>query len=286
MIADVEAGSAAAQRTAMRAVTHLRNPSQRESEDTRLLLSAGLDIIKRGWRHRTSDGQQVIRFEWPTKDDVIREFNRRNNREATRGLFDARWRTGGDYAADLLAWSLDEAQWGAHYAVSQRAATAATSGVPASRWARDIARQDLDALLTATSFRIKLMVCGLADPDPKIKAVLADFYDASVQWWSNVYVETLAVAGRRLRPDVSSCTFAMWMTALEEGLSVRYLANPDSFTDDVDGLAEALALGALAMFIGASSTDERPAPLGDYSDAQMYPKHLWGATAARGGEQH
>jgi hypothetical protein len=68
-----------------------------------------------------------------------------------------------------------------------------------------------------------------------------------------VYEEILSAAGRRLRDEVDLVTFAMSMTALEEGLALRYLANPEAFKSDLTVAAKALSVGALALLAGASS---------------------------------
>jgi len=150
------------------------------------------------------------------------------------------------YYADLFAWALHQGQWAAHKQVASMAASAlAKEGTAFDEVAHHIALTDMKVLLGAPTFRIKLLVCAMKQLDPSFKSVLSSYYGAANAWWGSVYEEILSAAGRRLRDEVDLVTFAMSMTALEEGLALRYLGNPEAFKSDLTVAAKALSVGAL-----------------------------------------
>jgi len=160
-------------------------------------------------------------------------------------------------------------QWAAHRRIAATAAAVLTDTDTFSTAARHIALADLNVLLGATSFRIKLLICAMRRVDPGMRQALADFYTAANAWWGEVYEQILGSGGLVLRPDVELHTFTMLMTALEEGLAVRFLAHPESFGHRVEEVAEALTVGALALIGGASTEKGDSTGLRAFTDARM-----------------
>jgi hypothetical protein len=252
------------------ALMHLRRPhTQRDHEDTQRLLVAGLELITEGMGDGDAGGTWSMTFRWPTRAQVVRRYNEKTGLRMSKAVFEDRWRTGEDFSADLLGWAMHKGQWAAHREIAATAAAMMTDTETFAAVARHIALADVKVLLGATTFRIKLLTCSMRRVDPGIRQALAEFYIAANRWWGEVYEQILGSSGLVLRPDVELRTFAMLMTALEEGLVIRFLAHPESFGHRVEEVAEALTTGALALLGGASTDEADVIGLREFTDARM-----------------
>jgi hypothetical protein len=250
------------------ALVHLRRPhTQRGQQDTRLLLEAGLELVTEGLGER--EGHAVMRFPWPTRAQVVERYNAKTGLRMSKAVFEDRWATAENYNADLLSWATHRGQWATHQRIARGAAAALTDTTAFSAVAANIALADLKVLLAATSFRIKLMVCAMHRVDPAVQRALADFYDAANSWWGEVYQQILSGRGLILRPDVDLRTFTVLMTAMEEGLAVRFLAHPESFGNSIETVAGTLTTGALALVAGAATSCADGTSLRDFTDSRM-----------------
>jgi hypothetical protein len=243
---------------ALGALRHLRREEQRFQEDTLRFLEVGLDLVTRAFAQPVSRGGALLRFQWPTQDQVVRAYHHRYGSRTAKGALRDRWPTAGEYAADLLAWALHPAQWSAHRDIADSAPATLSAYDSFSEAAALLGHQDILRLLEEPSFRIKLLMCVLSEKDEPVRDALALFYRGSLEWWSPVYAARASLAGLRLRSGVTAESLAMALTALEEGLAVRYLADAGSFRD-VSHLAEVFGSAALAVMLGAVATasDER-----------------------------
>lgn len=265
--ADAEASSA--DDDPMAVLSRLRRPhTQRQNEDTRRLLEVGLELLNETLDERPEQGQPVS-FRWPSKERVVERFNDRTGLQMSRAVLDDRWATTGDFAADLFAWALHRSQWSAHRTIAENAMAVIANTGALSAGARELARKDMTALLGAPIFRIKLLLCAVSSVEPPFATPMEDFYAAAIDWWGTVYAAILTAGDRRLRPDVDPRTFAMLMTAMEEGLALQLRAAPQLFANGLDSAAEALALGALGLFAGMTTDRDDNTNLTDYVDAQF-----------------
>ncbi len=210
-----------------------------------------------------------MKLPWPTRAEVVKRYNRRTGLRRSKAVFEDRWVTGDAFNADLLAWAVHEGQWKDHRRVAAAADSGLTDTTSFSAVAQQIALADVKVLLADTTLRVKLMICAMHRVDPRMRPALAYFYAQANTWWSVVYQRILAASGLSLRPDVDLETFAMLMTAMEEGLVVRFLAHPESFGDRVDKVAEVLTIGSLALAHGAVTGIGDCTALRDFTDARM-----------------
>ncbi|MFI6485520.1 hypothetical protein ACIBH1_46960 [Nonomuraea sp. NPDC050663] len=254
---------------AMAAVTHLRRPgTQQGQHDTLLLLGVGLDLIGQA----LAQDSYGLTFTWPSRAQLIKKYNMVTGLRASKGLFEDRWATMGDYYADLFAWALHPAQWVRHQQVAEKATANLRTAPSFSATARHAALLDIQALTQATSFRIKLVLCATHPIAPAHRAALRPFYQAARDWWSVVYEAVLNGSRRALRPDVPMAEFVAMMTAIEEGLVLHYLSSPQSFDRSMERLAEILATGAMALILGASAPEGDAEPLSTLCDRLLsYP---------------
>jgi hypothetical protein len=254
------------------ALKHLRRPrTQRRQTETRQLLAAGLRLATEALSRQGSAVDGPVDFRWPSRKQIIDQFNRDTGLRMSKAVLEDRWATMADYYADLFIWSLHQTQWSDHQRVAVAAAPALVNAESFSAVARQVATDDLAVLLAGPSFRMKLLVCATFSATSPFHPVIADFYQAANDWWSIVYQRILDSAGLRLRPGIELASFAMLMTGLEEGLALRLLAHPPSFPQGLHEAAELLAVGALAMLHGAAVEPDKAATLFDAIDARMSP---------------
>ncbi|WP_123666220.1 hypothetical protein [Actinocorallia herbida] len=235
------------------ALRHLQPRPSLPDDKTRLLLEAGLEAVTAAFQDRPQSQEMPLAVVWPSQDSVMERYRERvGDRRVTRAVMEYRWKCMPDFYADLFAWALHPS----HYAVEQQLSQEAPGVVEAVPDFGDaafrIARADLDTVFGTPILRIKLLIC-VSHPVPKaFDESLARFYEAATTWWSGAYASVIAAMGLELRPEIPLRTFATLMTAIEEGLALRYLARPAEFGHDLDALADTLAKGALALLKGST----------------------------------
>src|SRR3954468_12629153 len=144
------------------ALMHLRRPhTQREHDDTRLLLEAGLELVTEGLGDRDGRVTATMRFPWPTRAQVVERYNEKAGLRMSKAVFEDRWATGEDFSADLLAWAMHRGQWAAHQRIADTAGSMLADTAAFAAVAGHIALADLKVLLGATTFRVKLMICAM-----------------------------------------------------------------------------------------------------------------------------
>jgi hypothetical protein len=200
---------------------------------------------------------------------VVDRYNHKTGLRMSKAVFEDRWVTGLDYSADLLGWALHRGQWVKHRELASSSARALTGAESFSSTVHDIALADFKILLESTSFRIKLMICAMHVDDRRLRRALADFYGAANDWWAPVYQQILGSAGITLPADIDVPTFTILLTAIEEGLALRFLAHPESFDHNVEKVGEIFTSGALALLAGASRMSDESTTLRELVDARM-----------------
>lgn len=247
------------------ALSRLKRPhTQRGNSDTRLLLEAGLELLNEALDKASSAGK-LATFRWPSRKQVVKRFNRHTGLQMSKAVFDDKWASAGDFATDLIAWALHRSQWSTHRTVAA-SAMAEIAAVGLAAGARKLATNDMAILVGAPSFRIKLLICALSSDGSSLREPIEDFYRAAIDWWGTVYRQIFRAGNRCLRPDVDLPTFAILMTAMEEGLALRLRAAPELFDEGIDSAASMLALGALGLFIGMTADPSDSATLATCAD--------------------
>ncbi|GAA1126735.1 hypothetical protein GCM10009663_76170 [Kitasatospora arboriphila] len=250
----------------MDALTRLRNPAtQRTDPKTQWLLEAGLAAISTSFKEKRTPAALPLNVVWPTQERVIACYReQRGDPKATRGLLDHRWRTMSDYYFDLLAWALHPGHYASHRGMAQDAARHVVGAGDLSVVARGIALAELADVFASPIFRMKLLICVMEPVAPAFHHALARYYGAATEWWSEAYRAILLAAGLELRSEIRMETFAALMSAMEEGLALRYVACPEEFDHDIEKLAHSLALGALALINGATAEPGDATTLAEY----------------------
>jgi hypothetical protein len=213
---------------ALAALESLRRPErQRQDVKTLHLLLASLDAVTATFQERGRSEPATVNPLWPTQDRVMSFYRARSGeRNASRAVFETQWATMPDYLSDLFRWALHPAQYAAHQAMAAGAAGALLTAGDLTGATTEIAQTELEDLLSRPIFRMKLLICTSQPVTPMFRAALALHYRAATDWWSGAYAALLQAAGLRLRPDVPMESFAALMTAMEEGLALRFAADP------------------------------------------------------------
>lgn len=250
---------------ALTALRFLKVPRQRFDVRTRLLLEAGLDAISDMFQPPAIQSGLEFEMRWPTQDKVMACYRARSgDNAATRAVFESRWASMPDFFNDLFAWALHPAQYSSHRAMADQAGPQLLAADDLAAVTRAIALAELTDLFDRPIFRMKLLICAMSAIPPILRDALALHYQAATDWWGQTYQMLLSAADLGLREDVTLERFAMVMTAIEEGLALRYAARPDDFGNDLGEVAAALATGAMSLMNGASAPSDQRESLSEY----------------------
>jgi hypothetical protein len=194
---------------------------------------------------------------WLTREvlfEEVRQGPEHLPRRPTPGTFRDRWRTKGDFTADLVAYLL----WPQHREVPAAERTRAATPALADRTGslataiEEVAYRD--QVLTvepryAGSFRARVALQPLAAHDDTIASGLSQVYEHRQEVWRTVCQETLDGRGYRLRPDVNTDMLAVALTAAAEGLGLRAMAEGPDRTIDHDRRTSLLGTIATALAV-------------------------------------
>lgn len=241
------------------ALRHLARPEQARQPETHQLLRAGMERVLAPMQLRTSDpGVAVPDLRWPTRDEVVARFNQTTGQAKSKRVFDYRWETLADYHADLIAWALHPAQWEQHDVVAADLAGTGPGPTPAELVAelRALAARDVRATLSEDSFLLQLVLLAVAPAHPVVREELGRTYGRVDDRWEGPFAALLATRGLRVRAGATVSTMMTVLTAVEEGLVMRYLGDPGEFDHSVERLSEVCADGILAAFASFVEPDD------------------------------
>lgn len=197
--------------------------------------------------------QTTLRVAWPVQATVINCYNARRTDRTTRSAFEHRWPKMDYYYCDLFTWALHPSQYATHRDMAQNAIPQAIGAIDLNEVAQAVAMTELTDVFARPLFRMKLLANVMDPVAPMLHSAFTVYYTSATDWWSGAYQALLDAAGLKLRPEVEMRTFAALMTAMEEGLAIRYAACPDDFGNDLNNVARTLATGALALLNGATA---------------------------------
>ncbi|MEV4511274.1 hypothetical protein AB0K00_20150 [Dactylosporangium sp. NPDC049525] len=255
-------------RDATWALEHLRSPERHRADPlTQGLLVAGLQAISATLKTRHADRETpLLDVVWPSRDSIIACYNARRPaaEHVTYAVLAYRWRTMADFYADLFAWALHPAQYLGHRSIAQVSAPSVMTSGDLSSTAAAVAYEEITGILRGPVFRMKLLI-SLMDPvSPVFHGALERYYTAATDWWSTTYRAILAAAGLELRADMPLSAFSALMTAMAEGLALRFVARPQEFDHQLESVARTLAVGAMALIHGSTAEPGDGRSLAEY----------------------
>ena len=190
----------------------------------------------------------------------------------TTGAFYNIWPTQPDFRRALLDHVLRLDQLQADDAITELLLKAtADPDTPPREAFRITANLSFDELKDDPAFRLQHALWNRADADPEVRTRLQRLYASISTTMIPRYEELLAGSGRRMAAPHTLATMAVALTALFEGLVLRYAVDPDAVPDDagppagVDGDREAprwstYACLAHTLMLGMTEPDPEPDP--------------------------
>jgi hypothetical protein len=243
-------------------VTHINrvrpNAQKRLAKDivTIAYLDAGRRLVERSLLQPTmADGSYAF-LDWLTRESVCAEVGRGPNplpRQASDGSFRDRWRSKGDYLADLVAYL----NWNLHWEPHKRLAYEVMSRLldpdtPLATAVEEAAYEDL-SLMTDSEHRsarlTQLALQPLAVGNAKVRAAASSLYADVLQAWGQTYEHFLDGRSMRLRPGTSLNELAIILTAVADGLAMRALVEGTSNVMDAETRTSLLGTAAFALLL-------------------------------------
>ena len=193
-------------------------------------------------------------FRWMTRDSVFAEVRRGPDalpRQPSEGSFRDRWRSKGDYVADLIAYLY----WTAHWALHHKLATEAASQLldaetPFAEAIEEVAYMDLELTIDSQysgTFRAQATLQPSATEGNAVGAGMRELYREGLLTWGATYQRLLNGRGMRLRPGISVEDFAVILTAVAEGLSVRGMVDGKDRVRDSATRTSLLGMAGMAI---------------------------------------
>ena len=220
-------------------------------------LDAGRRLIERFFRNQAVAEDSHAFLEWLTREAICAEMERGPDplpRQASDGSFRDRWRSKGDYLADLVAYL----NWNLHREPHRRLAYDSVARLldpetPLATATQEAAYQDLS--LMAMSERLtQLAFQALAVGDPAARTAACNMYADVLQAWGETYRRLLDGRRMQLRPDAKLNELAIILSAVAEGLAMRALV--EGTRNIMDDQARTSLLGTTALALLLACVDQ------------------------------
>lgn len=218
---------------------------------TRAFLDAGLaliaDQIGLGADSATAGDDDVPRpfLDWLSLTKVAERA--RHDGPASVAMMRDRWPSRSDFIEDLIAYSLWSFQW-AHHAELVRVLAAELSANDFVQAADRLGYHQL-GFMTERSQRVALLVTAIAAQDEMIRSHRAELTRDS---YRTIYRYAAEKWGLKLRPDVDPYEFEAILAAVNEGLTLRSISDPDAV---IDHAARRSLLGKALLMLAAGALD-------------------------------
>ena len=162
------------------------------------------------------------------------EIARRCDPPRTTGAFYNIWPTQAEFRRALLAHLLSLDHFRAdHVTRAMLEEAVAAPDVDPDDTVRRAANTHFDSLKGHRAIRVRNALWTQADDDPEIRERLCSLYGEMAAAVVPRYLGLLRRSGRRLAPPFTIDPVAVALTALAEGLSLRWAVDPQAVPDDV-----------------------------------------------------
>jgi hypothetical protein len=225
---------------------------------TRAFIAAGLRLTERQFALPVSADEAAKRRRadermgcWLSRTAVLGEASKADpNRICTEGKFRTRWATQADYIADLVSYVLSRRHWALQSLARRDLIESLKSAPDFARSVNELAAATTDLALSSPICRVQLVAAAYAERDPVVCDALAQTYELIDGGWAAVYHDVMAARGLRLRPGVPLSTVTHALTALDEGVAMRMLAEIHTQPSDSPPPNTMLGQMVLLLLIG------------------------------------
>lgn len=227
---------------------------------TRMYLQAGLRLLQQQVSPRRQDDEveQVPQshpfLSWLSRSRVAAETENEPpdsglpRRGTQAGLRD-RWEPHSNFINDLLLVALTADNWGVAITDNPEFWAALREQPDFAETIREVGYGSLVAMQQSAGFRVELLAAAISAHEEPVRRSLADCYRSVVSTRAHQYEAILSGRGLKLRPRFSYELLSEFMTALNEGLALRLIADPDAPVIDHERRSSLLGLGALAILL-------------------------------------
>jgi hypothetical protein len=143
----------------------------------------------------------------------------------SEGTFRTTWKSHDDYIDDLLTFFFHPINYEHQYGVSEMTRKGWFAHESLVDAVYETAQNEVAALCEMPLFRLQIMMSALAGRDDGIRKTIADNYRCALDPWVQIYEETFAARGLRLRDDLSVRDLADILAAVVEGSALRSLGD-------------------------------------------------------------
>lgn len=148
----------------------------------------------------------------------------RYQRRVTRKQLRQRWETHSRYVADVVSLAIYWRHWSLRTLTAEEIDGLRTDPDLAGAISR-VAFVNLREARESAPRRLWFLAAAYADGDPVVRQALQETYELITQQWWSLYADVLKYRGLRLRPGIDPTDFTVAMTAMDEGLTMRMLAD-------------------------------------------------------------
>lgn len=201
--------------------------------------------------------------------DEVRRLDAPFDRLLTPGAFRSTWKAHDNYVDDLLTFFFHPINYEHQYGVDEatRKGWFAHESLPEAIF--ETAHQEMVALCGMPLFRLQIMMAAVVGRDDRVRKAIGDNYRGALDPWVQIYEETFAARGLRVRDGFSVRDVADMLAAVVEGFAVRSLVDSDAESSDRNLVGK----GVLAILNSCLEPSDRPAkePLADAFDRWTRP---------------
>lgn len=225
---------------------------------TRAYLEAGARLVEREFNAADTDGQLVRPFESLRREKVVAELAngpRELPLRGTVGSFRDRWDPFAGYVSDLARFMLRMRPHGQVNTLVTQATAALTDGDFAAA-VHEVAYRDMVMAATSVPLRFRFLATTLAAQDDSVAEAMTGVYRDLTDAWKTLCDDVFAARGITLRPGVTTEDLATILVAVNEGLAVRTMNDPDYVVRDDRTRRGLLGQAALALFAAFVDTGD------------------------------
>ncbi len=209
---------------------HLRRPhTQADDPDTHTLLDLGVSLMLDPPCEVTTDlTQRVPQLRWPTREELVRAYNKGTGLRRSKAIVEDRWVRMADFHRDLIAWVIQRVERTTHAQmrdVADATPLKASGAVDSHR----LSAETLERLLAEPAFPLWAMFMSLAATDEAVNRMINQARTADMRRWAALAGDHFEAAGREPLPGLDCLDIAEVVTAMSYGIALRYLTDPSRF---------------------------------------------------------
>ena len=226
-----------------------------------MYLAAGLRLLQRASADEPEDEVSPL-FAWLSRRRIVDETKHEPSESglprtgSINGIRD-RWDPHRDFIADLVMTALGPERWAANAGATAQLVEALSRDTDLAEGVHGVAAYGQEAVSESGLFRVHLLATIAAEEDETLQSTLVEGYEAATQTWLRVYADAMQRLGLRWRVGFDAEKFCAVAIAMNEGLGLRLLVDPDQRPTflDPDGGHSVLGTALIALLAGTVDFD-------------------------------